>query len=472
MRRYRRAGLSLLEVLVAIFVMGIGIISLLVLFPLGLLNVKGALDNELVARSAYTGQSHSEIPHKRVTDSDGEVPYVSLEAQSLRNDDNYRPDPNNTAMLWWKIQSGKAFVEARIGRSSFLLYSSAPGIVPSTWTFSKRLIPPGATLPNGLPSVATRPVFPAVFVDPRVAIAVTDASLGLPSHVGATNPTKSRQSPFGDHPLPPTVRGNLRPNISLGLPRCGLSYFLNDQGRGVMPDRMLDETSTGEVMFAPDGRPGFDSSLKMQYPVSWRITWSYLCRWPDYDRPDVCDLSVVAFDSRGFGETALTFSPPGEHTYPPGAASPPSLAPSVAAGLEAPGPQNFGRNFRKGFSFAVIPLRKSAQPSSISRGDWILDNTFILPEFNELRPDEVAPFLDEYSPATVYLFPSGNRLFPGLVGGHFYKVVDISGPRAIGDEFYQVVTLDRPARSDGFVITAFNGLVDVIPKSTGRTPAR
>src|SRR4029079_9186142 len=112
MRRYRpppRSGLSLLEVLVAIFVMGIGVISLLVLFPVGLLNVKGALDNEQVARSAYSGQSYSEIPHMRVVDELFTVPIVSMEAQSVRNDDYYRPETNNPKMPWWNLLSHKPF---------------------------------------------------------------------------------------------------------------------------------------------------------------------------------------------------------------------------------------------------------------------------------------------------------------------------------------------------------------------------
>jgi prepilin-type N-terminal cleavage/methylation domain-containing protein len=47
-----RAGLTLVEVLVAIFIMGIGILAILSLFPLGLLNCRQALQDDRAARCA------------------------------------------------------------------------------------------------------------------------------------------------------------------------------------------------------------------------------------------------------------------------------------------------------------------------------------------------------------------------------------------------------------------------------------
>ncbi len=50
-----RPGLTLVEVLAAIFVLAIGALSVLVLFPVGAMKVKAALDNERIARCAANG---------------------------------------------------------------------------------------------------------------------------------------------------------------------------------------------------------------------------------------------------------------------------------------------------------------------------------------------------------------------------------------------------------------------------------
>jgi hypothetical protein len=336
------------------------------------------------------------------------------------------------------------------------------------WTFARDLVPAGATV-TALPSATTRIVFPPVFVDPMVAAGFRDPALaatvgGLPFHVGATNPLASPRSPFGNHALPTTVPSVLRPNVSLGLPRFGLSHHAYDNGPLLLKMRMENDTTLrDEIVFGPNGQPS------ASVVSSRRFSWAYMCRWPSYHDPEVCDVTLVTFNTRPMGQGALTNSPPGETSYFTA-----STAPSLAAGLEPAG-ANFGRLFRKGFTTAVIPLGNAPQPSVIKAGDWILDNTFILPSYNEALPNrlETAPFLDEFNPATVYQYPAGTNtaLHPGLAGGHFYKVVDISGVRSAGGQFFQVVTLDRAAKSDGFVVTAFSGLADVIEKGVGRMPS-
>ena len=47
--RTRRPGITLLEVLIAIFVMGIGMLALLTLFPLGALSMAQALRDDRLA---------------------------------------------------------------------------------------------------------------------------------------------------------------------------------------------------------------------------------------------------------------------------------------------------------------------------------------------------------------------------------------------------------------------------------------
>src|ERR1700676_4009663 len=53
----RRSGLTLLEVLVAIFVMGIGLLALLTLFPLGILRMAKAIQDEKCGQAGYNAAS-------------------------------------------------------------------------------------------------------------------------------------------------------------------------------------------------------------------------------------------------------------------------------------------------------------------------------------------------------------------------------------------------------------------------------
>jgi hypothetical protein len=193
----------------------------------------------------------------------------------------------------------------------------------------------------------------------------------------------------------------------------------------------------------------------------------------------VCDVTAVVFNARPDNGGLSTF-PPGESTYTS------DLQASTLGGIEVGGPTNFGRVFVKGLSQAVIKLG-SPEPSKLKVGDWILDSTMILPDYNDAFPLERAPFLDEFDPRPMasggfgnyYRFPPApaaplRSLQPGLVGGHFYKVLDISEVRRspFGGPHFQTITLDRPAKSDGFTITHLAGIADVITKGVGKMPQK
>src|SRR5882757_2725476 len=53
----RRPGVTLIEVLVAIFVMGIGLICLLTLFPLGAMRMAAAFKDERAAQAAINART-------------------------------------------------------------------------------------------------------------------------------------------------------------------------------------------------------------------------------------------------------------------------------------------------------------------------------------------------------------------------------------------------------------------------------
>lgn len=492
-----RPGFTLTEVLMAMFVMALGMISLLALFPAGFINARWALDNEQVSRAAANGQAMTEMPRVAVTYNlalPNPLPLVSGTATSVRNDDNYRPDSSNSNSCWQMCANiATASVTAGISRDTFLKMPAVPPATNSTWTFSSdiRAIPPAYLAVD--PSVrAPRVKFPPVFVDPFIADTfVDDGSLpgypvtplprtNLPLHVGANDLTKL---PFRIAPAEVFV-GAFRPNWSLGIPRFSLKQYQRDSSMmpvPVKPDfsppvllrKKIESSMSDEIDFGTNGQPNVTNNTTGfatgTYASQSRFTWAYMCQWPDFKNPDVCDVTEVIFNSRPNGGGLSSF-PTGEYTYGS------SAAVSAAAIVDSYG---YGRVFVKGMSQAVIKLT-SSEPIKAKAGDWILDSTMILPDFNSAFPNEVVPFLDEYSPAAFYQMPppalggSGAQLRPGLVGGHFYKVLDVSPVKqlALTGESFQIITLDRPARSDGFSATYLMGIADVISKGVGRMPQR
>jgi hypothetical protein len=62
----RRPGVTLTEVLIAIFVMAIGMISLLAMFPIGIQNMLGAMQDNRIAQAAGNAESVAEFLNIRV----------------------------------------------------------------------------------------------------------------------------------------------------------------------------------------------------------------------------------------------------------------------------------------------------------------------------------------------------------------------------------------------------------------------
>lgn len=491
-----RPGFTLTEVLMAMFVMAIGMISLLALFPAGFLNARWALDTEQVSRGAANAQSMSEIPRVSVNQPAGAMPLVSGTAQSIRNDDFYRPEASNGSLGWQQCVAGPLAVSATarintvLGRDSYLKSATT-----GTWAFNGNINLPKPIDRNTLAApvsilLNSKVKYPPVFVDPTIASnpLFINGLTGLPFQVGSNvkDDPAGNATPFAWTPPAklPVIAANtdpvLRPVFSVGIPRFTTSQYARDNGAVFL--RMLGETSLGdEVDFARNGLPNTTNNTtgiaSGQYAAQRRFSWAYMCHWYDYATPEVCDAFTVVFNGRPTNGGLATF-PPGENSYYgyPNAA--------LNAGIEAAGVlTNHGRIFVKGLNQAAISLY-TPEPSSLKVGDWILDSTMILPEFSSNFSNETAPFLDEYDPRAVYVFPqpvgAPHLLRPGLVGGHFYKVLDVSpaqlitpAPTAAGaPRYFQTITLDRPAKSDGFAACHLGGIADVITKGVGRMPQR
>ncbi len=465
-----RKGFTLTEVLMAMFVMAIGMLSLLALFPVAFQNAKWALDTEQVARGAANAQSTTELPNVPVGGqliAGNWISEVSNTSHSVRNDSRYKPTLTNPK-LNWRLPPA-IDLSGLIGRHDYLVDS-----VNNTWTFEPNIYtpppPPNPSLPLGLPNARVK--LPPVFVDPQVAdtptfingtLANVPFHAGLPFQLGADEPAFVPFRHNGGTPQVINTIAALRPQWSVGIPRVSSSQYTIDPDPSGL--RKQNETTMGdEIDFASNGQPNINAAGS--FARQRRFTWAYMCHWPEYSNSDICEVTAVVFNSRPTNSGLATL-PPGEKTYVG------NVAAAAAAGTDVAG---FGRIFVKGLNQATIFLGAAPTPMSLKANDWILDSTLILPEYNETLPALRVPFLDEYNPNAFYTFtlpgPTTVTLRPGLVGGHFYKVLDISEVRNIGGVYFQTITLDRPAKSDGFSATVMSGIADVITKGAGKMPQR
>src|SRR5207248_8529795 len=66
--RPRRSGTSLVEVLIAIFIMALGLMALLTLFPLGLLQMAASIKDDQCARAAANAETTARYGWKQIWD--------------------------------------------------------------------------------------------------------------------------------------------------------------------------------------------------------------------------------------------------------------------------------------------------------------------------------------------------------------------------------------------------------------------
>jgi hypothetical protein len=106
-----RKGATLLEVLVAIFIMGIGLIALLVLFPLGALSMARAIQNERAAQAAVSANAIANVAGIR--QDPGIAPYFIYQPLAGPTGDHYlNPVPGVLANAHPEGKSYPLFIDS------------------------------------------------------------------------------------------------------------------------------------------------------------------------------------------------------------------------------------------------------------------------------------------------------------------------------------------------------------------------
>ncbi|HMP02038.1 MAG TPA: prepilin-type N-terminal cleavage/methylation domain-containing protein [Gemmatales bacterium] len=443
----RRAGLSLTEVLIALFVMAIGMISLLALFPVGISNMHWALqDNRLALASANALAQAETVQHSVATGRNF----------SLRSDPTYY----NSLQLM--------NVPSLPAPSRPFWDPSLPLPAVRYWTFDTQ-----------------RGAFPPIYIDPiGTALNFCTGSLGYSVGTGLSCPLPDPLHYLNAVPCNSVVLGNLNVQL-LSIPRVSSTNVL---AVGNLQAALQVCSQEDDLEFDENGQPtltnpGAGPAGQRVVQRERRYSWAYMCRWPRAADAGVVDMSVVIYNGRRLTISGLApdLLITGEQRYP-----------------KPDGPHGFvpgtGAEFRMGSNQVTIFLGASTEPSPWKANTWILDNTLILPQpvpVTALLPGvgSVAtfyygPLLDRLQNVPVPgVLPNGLAVTAGvglparsgLASGHFYRVVaagDIEPNPSLPGTFMQRLTIDRPAKTDGYDAVFMSGVVQVIEKNIGRMPAR
>lgn len=309
----KRPGATLIEVLVAIFVMGIGLLAILVLFPLGALNMAQAIRNDRCSQAAANAAAIARfLPHKNQTDP-------TYAASGSQVNYGLRSDPAVT------------------GSGGGPNYYTTPG--------------------NGLPPVTGGPSYP-VYVDPS-GVKLNPANPGPPYTYGNPGP------PLGY--APPQLAGS---GTITGIPRVMPQYFV-DAPQGQTPSPPLPKppvtfpyltsrffTLLDDVSFTSNGLPDVGSG---NIERDGRYTWCYMLQMPsaaDLNYAKDANLTVVVYDRR----TLLLDTLPGI----PVTSQPPQGERSFMAKFD--GTSNL-------VTLTWDPTLQD--PPAVRRGTWILDASLV-----------------------------------------------------------------------------------------------
>lgn len=295
--KQRRAA-TLVEVLVAIFVTGLGLLAMLALFPLGALNMRQAIQDSRCAHASANASAMAEVLGAR-----------------------------RGPFLVTNTPTGTQAVLDIMDRPFAPFYNIAP---PGSLLAP---VPPGAgfVFPPGLPPEA-HPVLPSypVYLDPigqltysaglnqtwvgrtlplrRVGLSILEPLLEPPTWQDAAllgnYPPTFPPSP----PLPPPL---LAPLADVRVTRTLTNFSLLDDLTYVTNQNQSDIDLGGQDPAELQGRPGpipFDLTARSYVPGrvrrEGRYSWAYLLRRPRTADRSVVELTTVVYSGRPLGPNA------------------------------------------------------------------------------------------------------------------------------------------------------------------------
>ncbi len=327
----QRPGVSLVEVLVAIFVMAIGLIALLTLFPFGALRMAQAIQDDACSKAAANASAIATIwdirndflvSHPRWAGNTWPLPTISATNGAL-----------------WELNSSSARVVADVFQDTNLILNDRTQVAGV----------PNGRLPGGLYAADPNgPSYP-VYVDPIGWLnappgAVTQRFLGqgLGSTLSRGLIARSTVSFIPDKKVAPQ-------NVSgWGPDPLTLAYRWF-----TLQDDLIfsaDESTDGGTPFNLDPNPGAGKPAIIRRDI--RYSWAYLVQRPRSADPSIVTCSVVVYNKR----------------------------PLALTGGLALAEATYGATFdltKNTISIDWGALGNPKVPPSVRPGDWLLDCSYV-----------------------------------------------------------------------------------------------
>lgn len=331
--RNQRPGVTLTEVLVALFVMAIGMIALLTLFPLGMMQINQAIKDERTTQAAnnadylmrtYWRQYVIEATKNGVTETNLVDPLHPNHLDFMIAMENPNVVTNTTPPAvppYPKLLTG-----ADNPRDDLLmppLIHITPPVAPALYS----------TITTRSDEIS-RPSYP-VFVDPYGDVARQTGALAF-----------SRRWVAGIHPNAAGLAAII-PNTFSRIPRRNFNFPGNDAmyvNAQTMSYRYA--TLTDDMEFGQDGAANSDGNGVSR---TGRFNWSYVLQRPIQGNRLNMNMTVVVYDKRAYNfarfdeEIAYGDNAAQRVTFIPGttsvtiiynpAATPPTLAPAIRSGM-------------------------------------------------------------------------------------------------------------------------------------------
>jgi hypothetical protein len=330
-----RPGVSLTEVLVAMFVMALGMIALMTLFPLGAMQVGQALRDDRASQLARQADGYLR--------------------QWWRHE--IVPNPNNTESAFWALDDPNLILRKPVGNGVFLdcylgtntSYAPVSAVGPGfqLLTNSNIATPAVPTSPFILIPTATYPPLPAAPVISDFSVQVTLGSpTSRPSYPVMIDPNRFKYQ-LGSMEMTWVARSSVATPYGLLLPRrsTNAALVINPPTQTKPLIDPIDLAGlTDDMSFTPNGAPQGGTVIGRQ----GRFTWTAVIQRPRNDVRTVADLHVLVYDQR-----PVLPQPRDEYVGPP----------DVAA---TTGTRTIT---------VTLPNRGENQAVLIRRGGWVIDGT-------------------------------------------------------------------------------------------------
>jgi hypothetical protein len=366
-----------------------------------MLNMAWALKNNRISQAVADANSMADVP----------AASVAAQRFNLRDDPWYGTEIRGAAAA---VVQGAASPQTPFPDLGSWIQDPVNITLPPTWIWKWNFDAASLQTPF------------VVYADP-----IGEASLGLPT------------APYGAY-----VGGYSGFNIPVLGKQVGVPRLSTYQTSGSMMAAKNLCAQDDDVTFNLDGSATVDP-LTPVVERGRRYSWAYACRWPRFSDSSVVEMGVPVYSSRpapipmpgGQVSTELSYRGGGGFSVPP---NPPAWATAVNWQMLALVPGGTTAT-------VFLPQQQAGASLPIKRGDWIFDNTLIIPPQAGMPP-QPQPIL--------------------FANGYFYKVIGISDAYQNANGWVQDLQLDRPAKNFGFQIVLMKGLADVREKSDGRMPVK